>query len=367
MKPGVYLAAIAKAIGVDLMRRSLVKAEGAAPAGQGADWNSNCTKQTPTVEFNVSKYKPDGRVYATLLKSLSSAAKLRNLDSELGLVVDLHWIDMHVNPEPSCGDYLPKGMPARLASICNTLLPPPEAGPRGQVPSYKSMIVTSHQNRRNRETPYVRMVLSEEYKEYIQAKSQGSVSWVDPSSEALVDNVRNDLMGELVAVYHKKTLPPMDLALKKPEAEKTAAPAQGTAQTEQTVEQSAALPEETLEKDDSSDDETDKLNGLAVATGDAGGEGSRGPLLPKSGNSQVSASTKSKKQQLQEKRAAAAASRCAASVRRPRRARSRVARDRAHLGSRRSRRAPLQESQGQTQTKGLVRRRFVRRGTRVGR
>ena len=122
--PRVYITAIGSAIGRDLFKEeaSKVKCErGEAAAGQGAEWHLHCTKVAKSTDFNSSKYKPDGRVFAQLPRK---GAQDRMSQPEEELAVDLLWLDAHVNPEASIGDYLPPGIPFQLGKICDELLPP---------------------------------------------------------------------------------------------------------------------------------------------------------------------------------------------------------------------------------------------------
>jgi len=197
-QPRAYLAGISAGMGRDLFKnmKQSVKAEGdGAAEGQGREWHTHCTKQKPSAEFNPFKYKPDGRVFA----KLPNKGACEHLDAEEEqLVVDLLWIDAHVNPEPSLGDYLPSGVTLRLGRVCTDLLPPFKPTKKGEARAPKDVIRLRHQNARDAPKPYARMVLSDELKEYIQSKSRSSVTWVEPSSEALVDNIRNSVMSELV-------------------------------------------------------------------------------------------------------------------------------------------------------------------------
>ena len=161
---------------------------------------SHCTKVETSTHFNSSKYKPDGRVFELIPKK-STCDFLSAEDEQLA--VDLLWLDAHAHPEPSFGDYLPSGMPMRLGNICRELLPPFAPTRKGVARPQKKVIALSHQNRREAVAPYKRMVLSLDFKECIQEKSRSSVTWVEPSSEALVDNVRNRVFDVgLVALRH---------------------------------------------------------------------------------------------------------------------------------------------------------------------
>ena len=111
--PRAYVAAIGTAIKHDFF--AAVKTEGGNvkaghASGQGSNWNSNCSKKTPSADFNPYKYAPDGRVYA----GLPARGDQDELDDEKddnseALVVDYIWIDAQANPQPAetMGDYLP--------------------------------------------------------------------------------------------------------------------------------------------------------------------------------------------------------------------------------------------------------------------
>ena len=214
MQPRAYIAGISAAIGHDLLKDhvSKMKSErGEAAAGQGAGWHLHCTKVATAADFFAHRYKPDGRVFAHLPRKGASEYME---DKDEHLAVDLLWLDAHVHPEPSMGDYLPSGLPGQIGRICGELLPPFAASKKGAVRPAKQVITLRHQNARDAPTAYKRMVLSSEFQEYIQPKSRASVTWVDPSSvEQLTGNVRNTVMGELVGMYHKSQGEPMIITL----------------------------------------------------------------------------------------------------------------------------------------------------------
>lgn len=213
LHPRAYVAGISTVIGHDLLKDHAFKIKserGDAAAGQGAGWHLHCTKVATTADFLACKYKPDGRVFAHLPRK-GAMDFMEEKDEHLA--VDLLWLDAHINPEPSMGDYLPSGLPMRLGAICGELLPPFAASKKGAPRPAKQVIALRHQNARDAPTAYKRMVLSSEFQEYIQPKSRASVTWVEPSSEQLKDNVRNAVMGELVGMYHKSQGEPIIITL----------------------------------------------------------------------------------------------------------------------------------------------------------
>ena len=113
MHPRALVAAIGTAIQHNFFSAvkaegGSVKAEGGGSAGQCSTWNHNCTKVSVSAGFNVSKYIPDGRVYAAL-PSINKMDELKDKEEDgAELVVDFIWIDAQCNPEKSMGDYLPE-------------------------------------------------------------------------------------------------------------------------------------------------------------------------------------------------------------------------------------------------------------------
>jgi len=150
--PRVYIAGIAAAIERDILKSDQkVKMEGGGGAdGQGGQWYAHCTKQKAPIEFGVSKYKPDGRIFAMLPKK--GCQDHLSVDEEF-LLVDLLWMDAHVNPESTMGDYLPSGMPFRLAAICRQLVPPFKPTKKGEERDPKKIISLRHQNARDAKEP----------------------------------------------------------------------------------------------------------------------------------------------------------------------------------------------------------------------
>ena len=79
----------------------------------GGDYASRCTKVAPSQAFNVSKYVPDALVFSDVT---DAAGDFIDDESEK-LLLDKYWLSFQADPEPSLGDYLPKGMPARMAAL----------------------------------------------------------------------------------------------------------------------------------------------------------------------------------------------------------------------------------------------------------
>lgn len=219
-----YLKAIGHAIEHDFYKHLEFKAKPEPAEGQRGDWMLKCSKIKPDASFKASDYMPDGRVFAALPKKDSAD----HMDKDEGeLASDLLWLDAHANPEAAIGDYLPEGVPARIGKICTDMLPPFQPTRDGEARPPARIATLRHQNARDAKKPYVRMVLSNEFEEYIGTKSRGSVTFVEPGSAQLLENVRNDLMSDLVKVYRTKSLAPMAVKLPSKTIEKAPEPNPG--------------------------------------------------------------------------------------------------------------------------------------------
>lgn len=225
----VYIKTIGSAICHDFYRpctevKGEVKGEGddKRARGGGGDMRAACTKVEVSEDFNASKYLPDGRCFE--VGELGRYAGGEHVDGDPlpkedeYMLLDAIILDLHANPEPSCGDYLPEGLPRRLASVCNAIFPQFAADKAGKPRGRQKVITLRAQNGRNG-AKYPRMVLSEEYKDYVQEKSRDGFMFVPPDSEMLTDNPRNTLFGQLIAVYRTQTLPPMVMTLPEKKAQ----------------------------------------------------------------------------------------------------------------------------------------------------
>ena len=211
--PRSYLAAISKITGISF------EAKAHNVTGQGGDWNSACTKQRASADFNVAKYVPDGRIFNYLPRK----GTVDYLDkAETVLATDLYLLDGIANPEPSVGEYWPLGMPKQLGRSWKIMLPLPEPYHLGKLGLEKprrpaDLITLRAQNARAASTagkPYARCVLNKKYKQYFGPKVVNSFSFVDSDDDELIDNERDQAFGELVAVYRTGELPKLEVDLK---------------------------------------------------------------------------------------------------------------------------------------------------------
>jgi len=199
--PNVYLAEIEAAIKRTIRNgngASKVKVEGQ----QNGDKVLKHTKVEPTAGFQPNKYEPDGRIYADLPMKGTQEYLTTNQEE---LYLDLLCLDLHANPEASIGDYLPSGMAKRLGNIHNARFPaflPKHAEDQYLRTSRPAEKVITVRVQNQRFLTYKRMVLDEQFKCYIQPKAQAHINFVPSDSDELIDNVRNEKMAELVAVYH---------------------------------------------------------------------------------------------------------------------------------------------------------------------
>ena len=312
--PRAYLKALGMVVNIDLLYNPATGQHGLKKeaGGQRSTWFSHCTKVERSEEFGPYNYKPDGRVFAHLPRKGSCAVMD---DEEEALAVDLFWLDAHANPEVSLGDYLPFGVPQRLARVCDEMLPAFAPTKKGVARQPKKIISLRHQNARDAPAPYKRMILCSEFQEVIQPRSRGSVTWVEPSSEALIANVRNGVMSDLVDMYRNGKGEPELVALPS-EAKKTAATASTAAAAAATASAaaaaavaasaSAAQASADIADDTYMDADLDALDGAEFEEAAAGATGA--PPLPKARfvSRTGEGAIKTKKSELAEKSGSAA-------------------------------------------------------------
>ena len=169
---------------------------------RGGNTSAACIKVEPSSAFVPSTYTPDGRVYAPFTKK-GFAAHMDQKQYEL--YIDLLWLAIMLDPEDSIGDYLQKGMPERLATLHDLLLPPFAPTGRGSLSEKpkctKKTINLRFQN--GREIHYGRIKLDEKFREYFQPKAlakMGDASFVPAGDDRLKDNARNDFVETMVKV-----------------------------------------------------------------------------------------------------------------------------------------------------------------------
>ena len=130
----------------------------------GGDMMDRCLKIAPSNGFNPFNYDFD----ASLYDYLPAKGQISFLsDDNEKLALDLQWLYMNADPEPSLGVYLPDGMSKRLAWMHSRRLPPfpPKVAgvSKEQIPvDAKTKYKDRWQNGRNH--AYKRIVLSEEYR-----------------------------------------------------------------------------------------------------------------------------------------------------------------------------------------------------------
>ena len=302
----VYITTIGTAIGHDFYNSertdNTAKSEG-AKRPSGGDIRASCTKVDVTEGFNASKYMPDGRCFE--IGDLGRYAGGWDVDGDPmpqedeHMLLDALILDLHANPEPSLGDYLPEGLPRRLAINCDQIYPKFAPDTKGTARGRQRVITIRAQNGRNG-ARYPRVVLSEEYHDYVQEKSRGGFIFVKHDSEALENNPRNELFGVLLDVYRNQTLPP--LSMKLPERKATAGQQDEIKQGEN-VAPSNVAPSPTTPPETSPEHRIDPDDIDGVGAGGGNDEPPSHPRMPISkSNVPAQASAPSKKDALKKKR-----------------------------------------------------------------
>ena len=167
---------------------------------RGGNTSTACTKLAPSVDFNHSRYSPDGRVY----KDFPTNDVTTYLsDAEAKMLLDFIWLEAQSIKEKSYGEYLPDGMAKRLAYI-HRLLKLPDFRPfhhkttrEKARPAYHAIQITFQNHRQG---SFKRIVLDEKFRGRFGEKVVKSVRFVESDSEELQCNARNALFSQLVDV-----------------------------------------------------------------------------------------------------------------------------------------------------------------------
>ena len=199
--PMAYIAGLEAACGQ--VFRIFNPDQDGAKLKRGGDFSARSMKVEPSARFNASTYVPDGRCYMAFPQK--GSAEQLSPDQEK-LYLDYLWLEAHANPEISLGDYLPDGVPRKLAVLHDLLLPPfrpAHCGTAHEKPrDARTIIALRWQN--GRQCMYKRIVLDEKFKSYFGPKSLAALTdacFVPSDDARLQENERNDFFATLVKVY----------------------------------------------------------------------------------------------------------------------------------------------------------------------